>query len=85
MATRKELGEKIRSARKKLGFTQQDIATKSGVNKSTISEIENGHFTGSFEIFESLSKAVGLQFELTPQNKTLPNWNEIEHIFKEED
>ena len=84
MATRKEIGEKIRNARKKLGITQQGLAAKSGVNKSTISEIENGHFTGSFEIFENLSRAVGLQFELTPQKKNLPHWNEIEDMFKED-
>lgn len=48
-----------------MGLTQESLARKSGVNKSTISEIENGRFTGSFEIFENLSRAVGLQFELT--------------------
>ena len=66
-----------------MGLTQESLARKSGVNKSTISEIENGRFTGSFEIFENLSRAVGLQFELTPQKTVLPNWNEIEDIFKE--
>lgn len=85
MTNRKEIGEKIRSSRKKLGLTQQDLVKKSGVNKSTISEIENGHFKGSFEIFENISRAVGLQFELTPQKNTLPDWNEIEEMFKEDD
>jgi DNA-binding XRE family transcriptional regulator len=85
MATRAEIGAKIRQARQDLDYTQQMMAQKSGVNKSTISEIENGHFTGSFDIFERLINAVGLQFEVTPIKRTLPNWNEIDHIFNEED
>jgi len=51
MASRAEIGVKIREARRKLDYTQQMMAKKSGVNKSTISEIENGRFTGSFDIF----------------------------------
>jgi DNA-binding XRE family transcriptional regulator len=65
--SRAEIGIKIREARQKLDYTQQMIAKKPGVNKSTISERENGHFTGSFYIFECLTDAVGLQFEVTPE------------------
>ena len=70
MASRAEIGVKIREARRKLDYTQQMMAKKSGVNKSTISEIENGRFTGSFDIFERLIDAVGLQFEVTPKTKS---------------
>jgi len=51
MASRKEIGEKIKLARKNLGYIQKTVSEKSGVNKTTISEIENGHFTGSFDLF----------------------------------
>lgn len=85
MASRAEIGVKIREARRKLDYTQQMMAKKSGVNKSTISEIENGRFTGSFDIFERLIDAVGLQFEVTPKKRNLPNWNDIDTLFSEED
>lgn len=85
MASRAEIGAKIREARQKLDCTQQMIAKKSGVNKSTISEIENGHFTGSFDIFERLIDAVGLQFEVTPKKQILPTWNEIDTLFNEDE
>ena len=85
MASRAEIGEKIRQSRKNLGFTQQELAKKSGVNKSTISEIENGHFRGSYEIFESLLKSVGLQFEGAPLKATLPSWHDIDKMFEEDD
>ncbi|MEB5928399.1 helix-turn-helix transcriptional regulator [Acinetobacter schindleri] len=85
MASRAEIGLKIREARRKLDYTQQMMAKKSGVNKSTISEIENGRFTGSFDIFERLIDAVGLQFEVMPKKRNLPNWNDIDTLFSEED
>ena len=62
MASRKEIGEKIKLARKNLGYTQKTVSEKSGVNKTTISEIENGHFTGSFDLFEKVLSCVELQF-----------------------
>ena len=64
MATRGEIGKEIRLARKGLGYTQKSLAEKTQVNKTTISEMENGHFTGSFDIFERVLDGVGLQFEV---------------------
>ena len=83
MACRKEIGEQIKLARKKLGYTQKTVSEKSRVNKTTISEIENGHFTGSFDLFEKVLSCVDLQFEVVPKKHTLPQWDEIEFLFKE--
>ena len=38
----KEYGEKFRIARVKLGLTQEDVATKAGVNITTYAKIERG-------------------------------------------
>ena len=67
MASRKEIGEKIKLARKTLGYTQKTVSERSGVNKTTISEIENGHFTGSFDLFEKVMNCMELQFEVVPK------------------
>jgi len=85
MASRKEIGIEIRQARKALGYTQKALSEKTTVNKTTISEIENGRFTGSFDIFESVIDGVGLQFEVTKKKYKLPNWNEIKTLFAEDD
>ena len=85
MATRGEIGKKIRLARKGLGYTQKSLAEKTKVNKTTISEIENGRFTGSFDIFERVLDGVGLQFEVNKKKFNLPQWDEIEEIFSEDD
>ena len=85
MASRAEIGKKIRAARKILGYTQQKLSELIRINKTTISEIENGRFTGSFDIFERVLDAVGLQFEVSEKKQTLPDWDEIESMFSEED
>ncbi|MFY4879112.1 transcriptional regulator, partial [Acinetobacter baumannii] len=55
------------------------------INKTTISEIENGRFTGSFDIFERILDEVGLQFEVMQKKHILPDWDEIEALFAEKD
>ena len=85
MATRGEIGKEIRLARKGLGYTQKSLSEKTKVNKTTISEIENGRFTGSFDIFERVLDGVGLQFEVNKKKHKLPQWDEIEEIFSEYD
>lgn len=85
MATRAEIGQSVRQARKILGYTQQKLSEVTRINKTTISEIENGRFTGSFDIFERVLDAVGLQFEATYKKHNLPDWDEIEDLFSEDE
>ena len=85
MATRGEIGKEIRLARKGLGYTQKSLSEKTKVNKTTISEIENGRFTGSFDIFERVLDGVGLKLEVNKKKFNLPQWDEIEEIFAEYD
>ncbi|MBH0029622.1 MULTISPECIES: helix-turn-helix domain-containing protein [unclassified Pseudoalteromonas] len=85
MSSRANIGKQISTSRKALGYTQQKISEIAGINKTTISEVENGRFTGSFDIFERLLDAVDLQFEVTSKQHSLPDWDTIEDIFSEDD
>lgn len=85
MASRLEIGRKVRRERKALGYTQQKLSELTRINKTTISEIENGRFTGSFDIFERVLDAVGLQFDVSPKQHSLPHWDEIESMFDEDE
>lgn len=84
MTSRVEIGKKVRIGRKALDHTQQELSELTRINKTTISEIENGRFTGSFDIFERVLDAVGLQFEVSPKQHLLPHWDEIENMFVED-
>lgn len=41
---RLKLGDKIRIVREKRGYSQEQLAEKMSINRSTISKIENGKF-----------------------------------------
>ncbi|MBB1356439.1 helix-turn-helix domain-containing protein, partial [Pseudoalteromonas sp. SR45-5] len=83
-SSRADIGKQISTSRKALGYKQQKLSEIAGINKTTISEIENGRFMGSFDIFERLLDAVDLQFEVTSKQHSLPDWDTIEDIFSED-
>lgn len=84
MSSRADISKQISTSRKALGYKQQKLSEIAGINKTTISEIENGRFMGSFDIFERLLDAVDLQFEVTSKQHSLPDWDTIEDIFSED-
>lgn len=84
MACRSEIGLKVKHSRIDKGLTQVQVSKLTRINKTTISEIENGRFTGSFDIFERLLNAVDLQFEVVEKTHQLPDWDEIEELFAED-
>nr|WP_277870657.1 helix-turn-helix transcriptional regulator [Vibrio cyclitrophicus] len=59
-----------------MGLTQVQVSKLTRINKTTISEIENSHFTDSFDIFERLLDAVDLQFEVIEKQHQLPEWDD---------
>ncbi len=85
MATREQIGKSIKARRKDKKLTQLELAKRTRINKTTISEIENGRFTGSFYIFERVIDALDLQFEVVNKTHVLPDWDEIEQLFSEDD
>lgn len=44
-------------------------ATTTGINKATLSQIENGKFSGSLDIFERYLDALDLQFTVEPKKR----------------
>ncbi|GEM80843.1 hypothetical protein VSU01S_30880 [Vibrio superstes NBRC 103154] len=85
MANREQIGRKIKQQRKDRQLTQLQLSELTRINKTTISEIENGRFTGSFDIFERLLDAVDLQFDVVAKEHTLPDWDDIEDLFSEDE
>jgi transcriptional regulator with XRE-family HTH domain len=57
--------------------TQKQIAEQTGIHKSTLSLIENGHFSGSLDILQRYLDAVGLTLDVTPKKHRLPQWDAI--------
>lgn len=59
-AVENELGVRIKDARKKAGLTQEQLATKMGVKRPTITQWETGATTPHARKLEELAKALGL-------------------------
>jgi transcriptional regulator with XRE-family HTH domain len=57
MIDRKQLGQKIRDARQRSGFSQQQLANAIGVSDKTISAYEVGRVDPPLESLEKLSQA----------------------------
>lgn len=54
----------LRETRKKLGLSQEELSTKSGIPRPTISKIESGDRNVGIETLMSLAKAMGKQVEI---------------------
>lgn len=52
-------------ARREVGMTQAELASRAGTTKSYISKIENGVVQPSVGLFLRLIDALGLRFEIT--------------------
>lgn len=66
------ISENIKSLRKKLGWSQELLAEKTGVSAPYITQIEVGKRTPSLDIVEKLAFALGVEY------KTLFETNKIE-------
>ena len=59
----RRIGERIRSYRTDRGFTQKQLATKVGISKSQISQIELGSSGASVLTLFRISEALGIKLE----------------------
>lgn len=56
---RTTIADRIRELRKQNGFTQRDLAERSGVSRRTIQAIEAGTVSPRLDLLEKLAEAMG--------------------------
>lgn len=61
MTLGKRIGRKIVSLRKKQGMTQEDLAGEAEIDRSFLSEIENGHKNISVETLKKIADALNVK------------------------
>lgn len=61
---RLKIAGEIRAIREKRGYSQDDLAEIMGVNRSTISKIENGKFSFSIDYLAKFSFFLDFDFSL---------------------
>jgi len=73
MKAQTQLGMRIRFLRKRLGWSQEDLALESNVNKNYICDLENGRRNPSLDILERIAKALNITLsELFRGVETIP-------------
>lgn len=58
---RKRIGKRIVAFRKALGMTQEDLAGEANIDRSFLSEIENGHKNLSVETLKKIADALKIK------------------------
>ncbi|MBI2634733.1 helix-turn-helix transcriptional regulator [Candidatus Peregrinibacteria bacterium] len=53
-----KFGQRVREIRKQKGFSQEELATKSGLHRTYISDIERGDRNVSLKNVEKIAKAL---------------------------
>ena len=57
------LSDAVRSGRSRLGLSQAELSGKTGINRSILSNLENGQYMPSVEQLEELSSVLGFQIQ----------------------
>ena len=57
-----KVGQRIRELRKKLELSQEGLAYEAEVDRTYITDIENGRRNVSMEVLERITKALGVSF-----------------------
>ena len=57
-----KVGQRIRALRKELGLSQEALAYKSEVDRTYMTDVENGRRNVSIEILEKIIKALEVSF-----------------------
>jgi len=61
------IGAAIRTRRKQIGMTQQDVAEIAGLQRQTISRVEAGNNAVAVETVARVAAVVGLDLLVTPR------------------
>lgn len=63
MKAQEQLGMRVKYLRKKLRWSQEDLALDASINKNYICDLENGRRNPSLEILERLAVAFNITLE----------------------
>lgn len=75
----KIIGERIKNHRNRLGLTQEDLASKSGLHNTYIGQLERGEKNATLESLEKVVSGLEITYE-TLFEKIAPNVNEAPGI-----
>lgn len=69
MNIKDKVGQRIKELRNELGISQEALANKAGVDRTYVTDVENGRRNISVELLEKLIKALDVSFQNFFTNK----------------
>lgn len=63
MNIKDKVGQRIKELRNELGLSQEALANKAGVDRTYVTDVENGRRNISVELLEKLIKALEVSFQ----------------------
>lgn len=76
MKVRDRIAWNLRATRAARGVSQEHLAVDAGVDRTTVSALENGGFNASIDLLEKLASALGVDvgvfFEVPPSDQPPP-------------
>lgn len=63
MNIKDKVGQRIKELRNELGISQEALANKAGVDRTYVTDVENGRRNISVELLEKLIKALGISIQ----------------------
>lgn len=68
-STKHRIGKELKDRREALKLSQDVLAEKMGVQRTTISKIENGVFSASLDQLEKFEKALDFKLKMIPNEE----------------
>ena len=76
------LSDAVRSGRSRLGLSQAELSGKTGINRSILSNLENGQYMPSVEQLEELSSVLGFQIQDLLQDDSVADVIPVEGSYR---
>lgn len=78
------IGEALRQYRKRKKLTQAEVATKTGVFRQNISDIERGVFVGAISTLQKYLRFAGLELSYQALPSDFPQLDDLNRLFEED-
>jgi len=84
MLYREKIGSQLKAVRKDKKMSQSEAANCIGIDRSLVSKIETGKYTGSLKIYERYLASMGYVLTVESEKPQQPDFETLSEFFKDD-
>ena len=84
MLYREKIGLRLKAARKDRRMSQSEAAESIGIDRSIVSKIETGRYTGSLKIYERYLASMGYALTIEAEEPQQTDFDTLSELFKDD-